>query len=93
MDAFSYIVADTWEEAKHVSGQSLFRYYREGSLDEARVTGTLGAVISGRLSVPRGTPDKKVFFDSFGLPVFDVSVAREAYRRGRAADLGMRLPW
>ncbi len=93
VDAFSYIVADTWEEAKHVSGQSLFRYYREGSLDEARVTGTLGAVISGRLSVPRGTPDKKVFFDSFGLPVFDVSVAREAYRRGRAADLGMRLPW
>ena len=93
VDAFSYIVADTWEEAKNVSGQSLFRYYREGSLDEKRITGTLGAVISGRLSVPRGTPDKKVFFDFFGLPIFDVSVAREAYRRGRAANLGMRLPW
>ena len=93
VDAFSYIVADTWEEAKNVSGQSLFRYYRDGSFSEARLTGTLGGIISGRLQVPRGTPEKKVYFDSFGLPIFDLSVARAAWLRAKKLGLGTPIPW
>lgn len=90
---FSRIVVDTWEEAKNVSGQSLFRYYREGKLDGTRITGTLGAMLSGRLEAPRGTPEEKVMFDAFGLPIFDLSVAKEAYLRACRMGLGTRVAW
>lgn len=93
VEQFSSIFVDTWEEAKHVSGQSLFRYYRAGELPESRITGTLGAVLSGRLEAPRGAPDRKVMFDAFGLPIFDLSVAREAYRLAREMRLGVPVPW
>ena len=93
VDQFSRVVVDTWEEAKHVSGQSLFRLYREGQFDEARITGTLGAILSGRLDVPRGTPGQKVMFDAFGLPIFDLSVAKEAFVRAGQMGLGTSLTW
>ena len=93
MDQFSRVVVDTWEEAKHVSGQSLFRLYREGRFDEARITGTLGAILSGRLDVPRGTPGQKVMFDAFGLPIFDLSVAKEAFVCAGQMGLGTSLTW
>ncbi len=93
VDRFQTIVVDTWEEAKRVSGQSLFRLYREGRLDESRITGKLGEVITGKLDVPRGTREAKVMFDAFGLPIFDISVAKAAYLRAVEAGLGKELPW
>ena len=53
----------------------------------------LGGIISGRLQVPRGTPEKKVYFDSFGLPIFDLSVARTAWLRAKKLGLGTPIPW
>lgn len=93
VDRFSHVVVDTWEEAKNVSGQSLFRLYRAGQFRPERLTGTLGAIVAGRLEVPRGTPERKVMFDAFGLPIFDLSVAKEAYLRACGSGLGTRLPW
>lgn len=93
VDCFNHVVVDTWEEAKNVSGQSLFRYYRAGQFPESRLTGTLGAVLSGRLSVPRGTQEEKILFDAFGLPIFDIGLAKEAYIRAQTAGLGIELPW
>lgn len=93
VDRFRRVVVDTWEEAKDVSGQSLFRYYREGRFDPARLSGTLGAILSGRLEVPRGTRDQKIMFDAFGLPIFDLGLAKEAYVRACRLGLGTRLPW
>lgn len=93
VDRFSHVVVDTWDEAKDVSGQSLFRYYREGRFDPARLTGTLGAILTGRLQVPRGTAGQKIMFDAFGLPIFDLALAKEAYVRASRLGLGVRLPW
>lgn len=93
VNMFRYVVADTWEEAKNVSGQSLFRYYREGKFKEERVTGTLGGIISKQIKIPRGTPENKVFFDAFGLPIFDLSVAREAYIRAKYLKVGAQISW
>lgn len=90
---FKHVITDTWQEAKHVSGQSIFRYYREGRFEEKRLTGTLGAMISGRLAAPRGTKDSKVMFDSFGLPIFDVAFAKEAYLRALELGLGRKMTW
>lgn len=93
VSGFSYIVTDTWEEAKQVSGQSIFRYYRDGLMDESRLTGTLGAMISGRLALSRGTQSAKVLFDAFGLPIFDVRIAYEAYLRALELGLGRKMTW
>ena len=93
VDQFSAVVVDAWEEAKNVSGQSLFRLYRQGSFDEARVTGTLGAILSGRIRVPRGTPEHKVMFDAFGLPIFDLSVANEAFLKAQRLGIGTSIIW
>ena len=93
LEQFDRIIVDTWDEAKDVSGQSLFRYYREGRFQPSRITGTLGAVLSGRLEAPAGTPARKVMFDAFGLPIFDLCLAREAYLRVRELGLGTPLPW
>jgi ornithine cyclodeaminase/alanine dehydrogenase-like protein (mu-crystallin family) len=32
-------------------------------------------------------------FDAFGLPIFDLSVAKAAYLRAREMGLGTSLPW
>ena len=93
VDRFDSIVVDAWEEAKAVSGQSLFRYYREGLLPEERITGKLGAIVSGTLAVPRAAPGRRVMFDAFGLPIFDLSVAKAAYLRAREMGLGTSVPW
>lgn len=90
---FRRIVVDTWEEAKDVSGQSLFRCYRQGLLDESRITGTLGGILTGRLQIPRASREEKLMFDAFGLPIFDLSVAAEAFRRAERMGLGTPLPW
>lgn len=93
VNSFDHIVVDTWEEAKDVSGQSLFRLYRQGLLDPERITGTLGAIVTGRKNLPRATPESKILFDAFGLPIFDLSVAAEAFRRGADLGLGTVVPW
>lgn len=93
VNCFSSIVVDTWEEAKDVSGQSLFRFYRQGLLAESRITGTLGALLTGRLQIPRGCPEQKIMFDAFGLPIFDLSVAMEACRRAGELGLGTQVRW
>lgn len=93
IDRFGSIVVDEWEEAKNVSGQSLFRAYRAGVLDESKLSGKLGAILSGKLTIPRGTPESKVMFDAFGLPIFDISVAKSAYSEAIKSGLGIEVPW
>lgn len=93
INCFENIVTDTWEEAKNVSGQSLFRLYRQGIVTENRISGTLGAILTGRLTLPRATQSHKIMFDAFGLPIFDLSVAAEAFRLAADLDLGTLLSW
>lgn len=93
VNEFQRIIVDTWEEAKNVSGQSLFRLYRAGLLAEERITGTLGAMVTGRLYVPRGDRNAKIMFDAFGLPIFDISIAKAAYQYATEAKLGKEMPW
>ena len=93
VDQFRHIVVDTWEEAKEVSGQSLFRLYREGRVAESRISATLGAIIAGRVAAPQASRENKVMFDAFGLPIFDLSVAKEAYDRAQKLGLGTQVAW
>ena len=90
---FSYIIVDTWDEAKNVSGQSLFRMYRDGELSEDRITAHLGALVSGRMELLPASQNKKIMFDAFGLPIFDLALAKAAYDRAKEMGLGTLIPW
>lgn len=90
---FSDIVVDTWQEAKDVSGQSLFRYYREGLVRPEQISSTLGALLLGRKTLPRASRTHKVMFDAFGLPIFDISFAKIACERAKELRLGTNVAW
>ncbi len=63
---------------------------REGSLRREQVAGTLGEVIAGRVD---GRTDEAqiTIFDSTGLAVQDVAVARALYEAARDAGVGQRI--
>jgi alanine dehydrogenase len=63
---------------------------REGTLERRHIAGTLGEVVAGRI---RGrTNDADItLFDSTGLAVQDVALARLVYERARRAGAGVEL--
>lgn len=90
---FSDIVVDTWQEAKNVSGQSLFRYYREGLVRPEQISSTLGALLLGTNTLARASREHKIMFDAFGLPIFDISFAKTACERAKQLGLGTSVVW
>lgn len=93
LSLFKNVYVDTWDDAKNVSGQSLFRMYRQGLFPQERLSGCLGALVAGKLRASRAVPSEKTMFDAFGLPIFDVSLAKEAFSRAKAAGLGQLMDW
>lgn len=61
---------------------------REGALSEADLAGTLGEIVTGSRRVDR---EAITVFDSTGLAVQDVAVARLLYERARAEGVGLEL--
>lgn len=90
INAFDTVVVDAWEEAKHCSAQSLFRAYREGTFTERSLTGLLGEYAVGQKCVALGK--RRVFFDAFGLAIFDLALARHAWFYANARGLGKKVP-
>lgn len=90
---FKSIIVDTWDEAKNVSGQSLFRLFRAGLVAEDRISGSLGEIIVGKLALPRSSVSNKIMFDAFGLPIFDIAIAKIAYLTALEKGIGTMLDW
>jgi ornithine cyclodeaminase len=89
ISAFDRIVVDKWGEFKNTSLKSLFRMYRAGRLKEEAVYGELGQFVSGKKAALSG---KSVFFNSFGLSIFDVAVAWRIFQEAQAQGDGTELP-
>lgn len=64
---------------------------REGALSAKRIAGTLGEVIAGRIAGRTGATEITIF-DSTGLAVQDLAVARLLYERARRAGVGSEFP-
>ncbi len=91
--SFSHIVVDTWEDSKTVSGQSLFRAFRDGVISDFDISATLGEILSSEVALPEASRDNKVMFDAFGLPIFDISLAYETYMIAKQLNLGTNIDW
>ena len=87
--AFDRVVVDKWGEFKHTSLKSLFRMYRAGRFREEDVYGELGEFVVGVKGELWG---QSVFFNSFGLSIFDVAVAWRIVQEARILGEGQDLP-
>jgi ornithine cyclodeaminase len=89
IDASTAVVVDLWGEFWRASAKSLFRMTRAGRFDAGRVSADLAAAVDGGW---RPRPDDAVYFNSFGLNVFDVALATRVLREAASRDLGRMVP-
>lgn len=82
------VVVDDWDQATH-SGEVNVPIH-EGIYDARQIHGTLGEVVVGRLP-GRESDDEITIFDSTGLAIQDVALARVVYAAARAKGLGTEV--
>jgi ornithine cyclodeaminase len=85
IDASTAVLVDLWGEFWRASAKSLFRMTRAGKFDASRVAADLATAVHGGW---RPKPDDAVYFNSFGLNVFDVALATRVLRVAEAKKLG-----
>ncbi len=82
------VFVDSVEQASH-SGE-INVPWRQGLLDEKKLAGTIGDVITGR--VPGRTSDEEItIFDSTGLGIQDVAVGHLVYERALRENIGQDI--
>jgi ornithine cyclodeaminase/alanine dehydrogenase len=86
--AAARVFVDEWEQASE-SGE-INVALRTGRLGRDQIAGSLGDVVAGKIRGRLSDTDITVF-DSTGLAVQDLSVAREIYERARAASVGVEF--
>ncbi len=82
------VVIDDWDQATH-SGEVNVPIH-DGIYDPKKIHGSLGDVIIGKLA-PRVSDDEITLFDSTGLAIQDVALARVVYAQALARGLGTAI--
>jgi len=82
--AAAKVIIDDWKQATE-SGEVNVPLHR-GIYRREQIHGTLGEVLAGKKSGRAG--DEITVFDSTGLAIQDLALARHIYERARARDLG-----
>ena len=83
--SYPVIICDEFESAKARSAQSLFRLWRK----DPSIAGRVVLLEAYEEKNPAGA---RFCFDSFGLSIFDVGLADEAYRYALAVGKGLDWP-
>ncbi|MBD1382982.1 ornithine cyclodeaminase family protein [Metabacillus arenae] len=84
------IVVDDWEELKHRGVETISIMYNTGVFDETTIYSELGAIVSG--DKPGRENDKeKAYFNSVGMGIEDVAVAKAIYENARNNHIGQSL--
>jgi alanine dehydrogenase len=81
------VVIDDWEQATE-SGEVNVALHR-GDYTREQIHGTLGEVLAGKKSAREG--DEVTIFDSTGLAIQDLALARLVYERARERGLGAAM--
>lgn len=82
------IVIDDHEQATH-SGEINVPLH-DGTLRETQIFGTLGEIVAGKKG-GRDSDDEITLFDSTGLAIQDLALARVLFSQARAAGAGVEL--
>jgi len=83
------VLVDLWGEFRLSSQKSLFQMHRAGRFDVTRVAADLAQIVLGDWRPSRGAA---VFYSSFGLNLFDITLAARVLQNAAARGLGTMLP-
>ncbi len=84
----SKIVVDDLKQAMH--GGEINVAVSKGLIDESKIHATLGEIIAGVKS-GRESDDEVTIFDSTGLAIQDIAVAKVVYERAVVENIGLKL--
>lgn len=84
------VVVDAWGDFCHVSAKSLFQLFRSGGFAPEAVSADLTHLIIDGWRPPA---EARVYFNSFGLNIFDIALASRVLERAEAQNVGTLLPF
>ncbi|MCL7746866.1 ornithine cyclodeaminase family protein [Halalkalibacter alkaliphilus] len=84
------IVVDDWEELKHRGVETISIMYTEGEFDPANIHAELGAIVNGKKK-GRENDKERIYFNSVGMGIEDVAVAKRIYDRAKEKGIGQPL--
>lgn len=83
IDRFDRVVVDEWEDAGRRSQQAIMRMHRAGRFPAERVGARIGEVLLGRAE-GRQRAEQVIMFNSTGVSLTDLAIARRVWQRARA---------
>lgn len=84
------IVVDDWYQIKHRLTQTLAIMFEEGLIGDDAIDAELGAIVAGERT-GRENDRQKIYFNSVGMAVEDLSVAKRVYDTALKTKIGTRL--
>lgn len=84
------IVVDDWKELKHRGVETISIMYEEGEFDETNIYAELGEIVNGR-KLGRENDREKIYFNSVGMGIEDVAVAKMIFERAKQQNIGQWL--
>lgn len=88
IDLCDHVVVDLWGEFRLTSAKSLFRMHRAGRFPESRLSADLPTVLREGWAPASGS---SVYFNSFGLNIFDIALAARVAAVAEDRGIGTRL--
>lgn len=81
------IVVDDWKELKHRGVETISIMFEQGEFDEANLYAELGEVVNGK-KLGRENNREKIYFNSVGMGIEDIAVAKMVYERAKQQNIG-----
>lgn len=83
------IVVDDWEELKHRGVETISIMYKNKEFDETNLYAELGEIVNGKKAGRE--KDEKIYFNSCGLGIQDIAMAKIIYETALNKNIGQWL--
>ncbi|WP_216830320.1 ornithine cyclodeaminase family protein [Alkalihalobacterium elongatum] len=90
IDQADKVVVDDWEELKHRGVETISIMYSEGKFDPSNIHAELGSIVNGK-KAGRENDEERIYFNSVGMGIEDVAVAKYIYDQAKAKGIGQAL--
>ncbi|QHA93075.1 ornithine cyclodeaminase family protein [Bacillus sp. N1-1] len=84
------IVVDDWIQLMHRGVETICIMYNEGKFDPDTIYAELGAIVNGK-KMGRENDDERIYFNSVGMGIEDVAVAKCIYDVAKERNLGRKF--
>ncbi len=84
------IVVDDWYQIKHRKTQTLALMCDEGKIDDSAIYAELGELVAG-IKPGRTSDSEIIYFNSVGMAIEDIAVAKRIYDSARSKGIGTTL--